>query len=87
MDKEPVYESTPAKYSAEQVIKILLDPQKDKICMTKHSRVSNSSTYVVDIRNLEDIKKDQLGIWNYSGSHPQVYKVFSEENGRKSIEK
>lgn len=90
VDEEPVYESPPAKYSAEQVIKILLDPQKEKICMTKPSCVSNSSTYVVDIRNLqniEDIKKDQFGIWNYSGSHPQVFKVFSEKNGRKSIEK
>ena len=45
---------------------------------------------MVDVRslhNIEDIKKDEFGIWNYSGSHPQVFKVYMEDDGYKTIEK
>lgn len=87
---QPIYEHPPMKYSAEQIIRILLDPQEGKVCNVKPTSVSCSATYVVDTRNLqniEDIKKDQFGIWRYSGSHPKMFKVFTEENGHISIEK
>ena len=72
----PVYEIPPPKYSADSILKILLDPEidQDKICKEKPFNVTESATYVVNIKNLQhpdDIKKDQFGIWNYSGSHPK----------------
>ena len=69
---------------------MLIDPDESKICRVKPTSVTKSATYVVDVRNLqntEDIKKDEFGIWKYSGSHPQVFKVYTEEDGSKSIEK
>ena len=72
------------KYAAEKIIKMLIDPDESKICREKPSSVTKSATYVVDVRNLqnaEDIKKDEFGIWKYSGSHPLVFKVYTEEAG------
>ena len=85
-----IYEYPPAKYTAEQMIKILLDPIEEKICHVKPTSVTKSATYVVDVRslqNIEDIKKNEFGIWNYSGSHPQVFKVYTEDDRHKPIEK
>lgn len=87
---QPIYEQPPHKYTAEQIIKILIDPDQHKICHVKPTSVTKSATYVVDVRSLqnaEDIKKDEFGIWKYSGSHPQTFKVYTEEDGSKSVEK
>lgn len=78
--EQPIYESPPPKYSAERLLEILLDPSipYSKVCKEKPTGVTCSATYVVDTRNLkclDDIKKDDFGIWNYSGSHPVAYKV------------
>ena len=82
-NNQPVFESPPPKYSAEQLLKILLDPNLpySKVCKDKPAGVTCSATYVVDTRNLkclDDIKKDEFGIWNYSGSHPVSYRVHSK---------
>jgi hypothetical protein len=87
-----MYEIPPPKYFADSILKILLDPNinKDKICKEKPCNVTESATYVVNIKNLQhpdDIKKDQFGIWNYSGSHPQAYRVYRKEGGYLSVEK
>ena len=92
LSDQPVFERPPAKYSAERILQILLNPtlQKDKICNLKPVNVHSSATYVVDVRNLksmEDIKKDEFGIWNYSGSHPQMYRVSIQDKGSLSVDK
>jgi len=63
---------------------------EDKICKEKPANITRSSTFVVDVRNLknqEDLKKDEFGIWNYSGSHPHTFHVSEEEGGTLTIEK
>ena len=87
-----MYEIPPTKYSAERILKILLDPEIDenKICNYKPSNISASATYVVNIANLkhpDDIKKNEFCIWNYSGTHPQVYRVHQKKGGYLSVEK
>ena len=87
---QPVYEIPPSKYSAEQVIKILLRAENSKICRKKPTSVCGSATYVVDVRSLrcqDDIKKDEFGIWNYSGSHPQPFKVHENDHDDLIVEK
>ena len=87
---QPVYEQPPPKYSAERVIKILLRAEKSKVCGKKPPSVSKSATYIVYVRNLrnrDDIKKDEFGIWNYSDSHLQPFKVFHDEDGEITLEK
>ena len=76
--------------STQQIIKTLVDPDEGKICRVKPISVTESAIYVVDVRNLqntEDIKKDEFGKWKYSGSHPQMFKVYTEEDDSKSVEK
>ena len=91
-NNQPIYEYPPMKYSAEKILKILLDPTipEHKVCRVKPNGINKSSTFVVDVRKLQcldDIKKDEFGIWNYSGSHPQAYKVYHEDDGYVSVEK
>lgn len=89
-EDQPVYETPPMKNSAESIIRILLDPIEDRICHTKPVAIKKSATYVVDVRalkNAEDLKKDEFGIWKYSGSHPQGFKVYTDDDGCKIIEK
>lgn len=60
------------------------------MCKAKPTGVRASATFVVDTRNLQcldDIKKDEFGIWNYSGSHPQAYRVHNKEDGYLSVER
>ena len=60
------------------------------MCKGKPRNVTESGTYVVDTRKLQapdDIKKDDFGIWNYSGSHPQAFRVHHEEDGKLSVER
>ena len=90
--KQPIYEHPPKRYTAERILQILLDPSipKEKICKLKPSNITSSATFVVDVCHLkcvDDIKKDDFGIWNYSGSHPQAYEVFVQKDGYLNIEK
>ena len=81
--QQPVYEIPPSRYSAERILQILLLPDETRICKVKPTSVTHSATYLVDVRqlqNIDDIKKDEFGIWNYTGSHPQPFKVFDEED-------
>lgn len=92
VDDEPIYEKPPLKYSAETVLKILLDDSipPTKICQKRPLKIVKSSTYVVDISKLrhpDDVKKDNFGIWSHSGSHPQFFKIFNESDGTISVEK
>ena len=64
-EDQPVYEFPPPKYSADYILKVLLDPDIDKrkICTSKPTNVTRSATYIVNIQSLkhaDDIKKDQF---------------------------
>ena len=86
----PVYETPPPKYSAERIVKILLQPDKSRICYMKPTNITRSATYVVDVRSLQNadnIKKDEFGIWRFSGSHPQYFKIHEEEDGNMKVER
>jgi hypothetical protein len=87
----PINEHPPLKYNAEEIIKVLLLAEDNKICRVKPSAVTQSATYVIDTRSLqnpEDIKKDdEFGIWRYSGSHPKKFKVYTGDDGHMKVEK
>ena len=87
---QPVYEFPPEKYSANRIITILLTAMPEEICKLKPTNINKSSTFVVDVRCLkdqEDIKKDEFGIWQYSGSHPQCFLVTQKDDGYIDIQK
>ena len=53
-----------------------IHPQK--IWKTRPSNITKSATYIVDLDFLEhrgDVRKDEFGRWNYSGSHMFYYKT------------
>ena len=79
-DPDCAYEIGTKVYGSEEVLKILLDPKIDqqKICRDQPKTVTKSATFVVDLDSLahpDDIKKDNFGRWNYSGSHVLYYRA------------
>lgn len=80
------YEKPPTKYSAETILKILLDPEIDRsrICNMWPVAVHSSTTFVVDVTKLkhpDDVRKDFFGRWKHSGSHPTPFKARVSEEG------
>ena len=79
-----VYETPAAIYSAETIMKILLNPTSSRVSCACPHRVTKSSTYVVDVTALahpEDVKKDDFGKWDYKGSHPVAFHVRFRNDG------
>ena len=69
------------------MIKILLDPniEKSKICHQQPTKIIKSSTYVINLNSLkdpEDVKKDNFGVWNHSGSHLQSFECCFSKDGK-----
>ena len=85
-----VYETPAAIYSAETIMKILLNPTSSRVSRVCPHRVTKSSTYVVDVTSLahpEDVKKDDFGKWDYKGSHPVAFHVCFRNDGSICIER
>ena len=89
---QPIYEVPPNKYSAERILKILLDPKisASVICTVRPADITKSATYVVNIHKLEhpdDIKNDNFRKWEHSGSHPLYFRVQVEPGDHLYVEK
>ena len=88
----PIFEQPPPKYTATRILQILLDPNIDQSIIAKERpvEVERSSTFVVDLTCLkhpDDVKKDMYGRWDYSGSHPEVFRCSFDEFDKVYIEK
>ena len=89
---QPIFETPPEKYSAERVLRILLDRDisPSRICHERPVNIRESATFVVDITKLrheKDVLKDGFGKWNYSGSHPVPFHVTHHEDGHIAVER
>ena len=88
----PIFEHPPPKYSANRIMEILLNPNMNK-SLVAHGRpiqVETSSTFVIDLTSLkhpDDVKKDMYGRWDYSGSHPEVFRCSFDQFDDVIIEK
>ena len=86
------YEVPPPKYTAEYILKLLLNPSIDCnwiFCTWPVSNIVGSATFVVDLTLLEhpdDVQKDFFGKWLHSGSHPFVFKATFGEHGEVAVE-
>ena len=70
-----MYEKPLPQYAAEHILQILLDPHisASRIWSEQPACVEESSTYVINITKFadpEEVKNDNFGSWNHSGSHP-----------------
>ena len=88
----PIFELPPPKYTATRILQILLDPNLDqsRIAKGRPIEVEKSSTFVVDLTCLkhnDDVKKDMYGRWDYSGSHPEVFRCSVDDSDEVFIEK
>ena len=89
---EPVFEVPPEKYSAEAIVRTLLDPRIDQEKISKKCplNIQSSATYVVDLdllKHPDDVKKDNFGVWTHSGSHYQKFEARVNAMGNLEIGK
>ena len=52
--------------------------------------IENSSTYVIDLDSLQDpddVKKDNFGVWKYTGSHVNDFQCHIMESGKVKVGK
>ena len=87
-----MFEVPPEKYSAEAIVRTLLDPRidKEKISKKRPLNIQSSSTYVVDLdllKHPDDVKKDNFGVWTHSGSHYQKFEARVNATGNLEIGK
>ena len=87
-----MFEKVSGPYTAERILKLLLNPEVDhsRVAQTGPKFVSESSTYIVDLSCLDnpnDIKKDGLGKWSYSGSHEELYRSYYDGGHKMHFEK
>ena len=74
------------KYSAESILKLLLDPTIDtsRVCKTwPVSGITTNSSFVVDVTKLkhpDDVRKDFFGKWAHTGSHPFTFKAYFDDD-------
>ena len=80
----PIYEiPTSRPYTAEEILELLFCPtiKEDRICKECPTGITHSATFIVDLNKLrhpDDIKKDEFGKWNYSGSHSVLYSTWKK---------
>ena len=70
----PVFESGLVKYTALELVKILLDENQNKnyVCKKQPLRITQSKVFLIDTSNLDDpddLKADDLGSWRNDGQH------------------
>lgn len=70
----PVFKNPPPKYSAEQILHILLDPDFDhqRIFCQKSFCITRSGAFVVDLSSL-DSEEEERRIW-----HLELFRVSSK---------
>lgn len=88
----PIYEYPPDKYSAHQMMRMLLNPNIDpkRIAKQRPLETTTSATFIIDVRNLkhrDDIKKDMYGKWKHHGSHTDVFKCRFDDLSKVCVEK
>ena len=87
------FESPPPKYSAEAVLKLLLDPSIDRcqVCITwPVGNITGNASFVVDITSLkhpDDVRNDSFGRWIHSGSHQFAFNASIEAGELVQVEK
>ena len=80
----PIYEiPSNQPYTGENILEILFCPtiNQDHICKECPTGITCSATFIVDLNKLrhpDDIKKDEFGKWNYSGSHCVQYLTWND---------
>ena len=81
-DDCPMYEVPCEKYPAETVNKILLNPKMDqsKICHKRPLDITKSSTYLNCLKDPDDVKKDNFGVWKHVGSRNQQFECSISDN-------
>ena len=85
----PIYEQPPPKYTATRIMQILLDPNINKSLVANGHpiEVERSSTFVVDLKHPDDVKKDMYRRLDYSGSHPEIFLCSFNQFDNVCIEK
>lgn len=86
----PIYERPPPKYSANYIMKLLLDPNIDRSIIATGRPIGSAcnATFVVDLSKLQHSDDvNMFGKWEHSGLHPEVFKCSFNDLDAVMVEK
>ena len=83
--KTPIYEYSISQYTVEDLVLMLLDPcDKSRICTERPTDIRCIATFLINLDSLkhpDDVKHDNFGKWNQSGSHTVPFQAWYTEGG------
>ena len=80
----PIYHTGDMNISTEEALRIILNPDKTRICREQPFAITFSSTYVVYtslLTHRDDLRADDLGSWRNDGVKSLYFKVSNDANG------
>ena len=76
----PVFSSVTSGYPAEQVVRILMDPEldQDKVCHLQPMGVTKNASFIIDVDDVHfaDLKADDLGSWKPNGTKATYFRIL-----------
>lgn len=76
----PVFSSVTSGYPAEQVVRILMDPEldQDKVCHLQPMGVMKNASFIIDVDDVHfaDLKADDLGSWKPNGTKATYFRIL-----------
>ncbi len=76
----PVFSCVTSGYPAEQVARILMDPELDqgKVCHIHPMGVTSNATFIIGLDDLHfpDLKADDLGSWKPNGTKVTYFRIL-----------
>ena len=76
----PVFSNVITGYPAEQVVRILMDPEldQDKVCHVQPMGVTKNASFIIDVDDVHfaDLKADDLGSWKPNGTKTTYFRIL-----------
>ena len=81
----PVFSWKKDAYTREELVRILLeDHETERLCISQPINIQNNVTFLIDnakIKNLDDIKCDDMGSWKRTGTPKNLFSVYRNKDG------
>lgn len=81
----PVFAWKKDAYTREELVQILLeDHETERLCISQPINIQHNVTFLINnakIKNLDDIKCDDMGWWRRTGTPKSIFNVYRNNDG------
>lgn len=87
----PVFSSVTSGYPAEQVVRILMDPEldQDKVCHIQPMGVTKNASFIINVDDVHfaDLKPDDFRSWKTNGTKATYFRILPSVRQTKGYNK